>query len=195
MPPRRRNLDRFTDAKRAEAVRVAREKMGARLGLDSSKARQLDDVLLDVLDAAVGVLIRGGPPPDVIVLDAAPNAHNDLSGEVTSSILLFDPDEPGIAGHRTIKIVTRPEHALAWATQMAMSAGYAWQVRADAWRRGDCATCSNVRMIDDPDVPGRHSAIHCPDCNPGPNPDAFPHPHTSPFAPKPVETRRDDSTS
>lgn len=37
---------------------------------------------------------------------------------------------------------------------------------ADEWRMGDCPTCRNIRMVDEPAPGGRTQRVHCPDCGP-----------------------------
>ncbi len=37
---------------------------------------------------------------------------------------------------------------------------------ADAWRMGDCATCNNVRMVNEKRKHGSDWQVHCPDCGP-----------------------------
>src|SRR4051794_11307653 len=48
---------------------------------------------------------------------------------------------------------------------VVQSGGYAMKDIADAWRRGDCSTCGNRRLVDVTRPNGHKTNIHCPDCS------------------------------
>lgn len=55
-------------------------------------------------------------------------------------------------------------------TAIIINGGHLLTDVADAWRRGDCSTCLNIRLVEQPRAGGRTERVHCPDCSPDVNP-------------------------
>ncbi len=60
-----------------------------------------------------------------------------------------------------------PTTVLEYAEALVRSAKHALANQITDLRRGECGTCHNVRMIDDPIHDGVRNLITCPDCPPG----------------------------
>lgn len=65
---------------------------------------------------------------------------------------------------RTTKITVPANDVAQLMTSVAQSGGQALSYVAEAWRRGDCPTCHNVRLVDTVTASGRKSNDYCKDC-------------------------------
>lgn len=86
--------------------------------------------------------------------------HNVVDGTLALTAMVFDGGVP-----HTTKIVIPAAEVPSLLIAVANEGGALLSEAADAWRRGDCATCSNTRMVKETRPHGGSWTVHCPDCS------------------------------
>lgn len=67
-------------------------------------------------------------------------------------------------GMRTTRVLIPADEVGGFATQVTNHAVYALSFVAEAWRRGECSTCHNIRLVEVVKPNGYETNAYCTDC-------------------------------
>lgn len=113
--------------------------------------------------------------PLTTVADANVNVDNDRIGH---GLRLHVSGHDADGKRMRVEVEVPATHIPALMVAIASHGGNVLAEIADSWRRGDCATCNNVRMVQVPRSNGSTWSEHCPDCSgPGSALTGYPVPH------------------